>query len=467
MPFTAVHPAVGRIDATQPDLGQGLEWSQVYKARPRVPLTCPECGWGVHAKHSPRRVPYFSHDPGRPPKCELSNESWEHHMLKLELADAIRGAGWYAELEVPAEDGSWRADVMAASPDGTRRMAWEAQLSAITDEDIRARTARYRAEGIPVCWISSHKRPPNWIDVVPSVRVRAPQEQDEPWVVDDGLAGFDQRTGGWKFREEELGRFVRWVLQGQLVSAKSLPRYQRVTRRIDDDVWVLRRDRWWTSAQSVHAQAEHEQMRQRQDKEKQEREARQKERNAAAARRRQRLQELKGRRRAEEARLRQEEQEKAHRAWMEELLREQEEQRRLREERQAREAAERAEKARTALETARAWWLLVSAAQLAELFSAIAERAWKEEKLQIEIPAEPRMHESFAYGVPLYSRGRLHALYGIVRPCPGLASLSPQLRFQQVLVRTAHEAGQLQEAIGERARVTHFALPAHEQLSLA
>ncbi|MGW0425132.1 hypothetical protein [Streptomyces sp. NPDC003015] len=31
-------------------------------------------------------------------------------MLKLELAGAIREAGWYAELEVPAEDGSWRAD---------------------------------------------------------------------------------------------------------------------------------------------------------------------------------------------------------------------------------------------------------------------------------------------------------------------------------------------------------------------
>ncbi|MEU8765025.1 hypothetical protein [Streptomyces sp. NPDC048659] len=76
-------------------------------------------------------------------------------MLKLELAGAIRRADWYAELEVAAED-SWRADVMASSPDGTRRMAWEAQLSAITDEAIRTRTARYRAEGIAVCGISAY-----------------------------------------------------------------------------------------------------------------------------------------------------------------------------------------------------------------------------------------------------------------------------------------------------------------------
>ncbi|MFC6365110.1 competence protein CoiA family protein, partial [Nonomuraea thailandensis] len=386
MPFTAVHPDAGRVDATQPDLGCGMDWARIYRVRPRVPLTCPECGWGVHAKHSPQQVRFFCHDPGRPPECELSNESWEHHMLKLEMAGAIRSAGWYAELEVAAEDGSWRADVMASSADGGRRMAWEAQLSPITDEDIRARTARYRAEGIPVCWVSPHKRPPNWIDVVPAVRVRVPEEQGEPWVVDDGLAGFDYAAGGWKFREEELGRFVRWVLLGQLVPARSLPRYRQVMRRVDGEMWWLRRNRWWTSPQSVRSQDEHEQMRQRQEKERQEREARRKERQAVSERRRQRLQELQQRRRAQEAERRRVEQEKAHQARMEQLLREQEEQRRRLEEQRAREAAEQEEKARRALETARNWWLRVSSAQRAELFAAVADRARREEKLFVEIP---------------------------------------------------------------------------------
>src|SRR4051812_22172010 len=150
MPFTALHPDVGRIDATQPDLGTALEWSSVYKVSPRVALTCPECAWAVHAKHSPNRVRFFCHDGGRPPECSLANESWEHHMLKLEMAGAIRAADRLAELEVAAADGSWRADVMASSADGEWRMAWEAQLSPITVEDIKARTDRYAAEGVAV-----------------------------------------------------------------------------------------------------------------------------------------------------------------------------------------------------------------------------------------------------------------------------------------------------------------------------
>ncbi|WP_405717276.1 competence protein CoiA family protein [Streptomyces sp. NBC_01537] len=205
MPFTALHPDTGRLDATQPDLGAGLDWGQVYKASPRLPLTCPDCGWSVHAKRSPRGVPYFCHDPGRPRECSLTNESWEHHMLKLEIAGAIRDAGWYAELEVAAADGSWWADVMATAPDGTERMAWEAQLSAITVDDIRARPARYRAEGIAVCWVSPHKRTSKWIGAVPAVRVRAPEDKG-PWMADDGIAGFNFAAGRWAFKEEELQR---------------------------------------------------------------------------------------------------------------------------------------------------------------------------------------------------------------------------------------------------------------------
>ncbi|MFF3159057.1 competence protein CoiA [Streptomyces sp. NPDC057910] len=223
MAFTALHPDAGRLDATCDDLGGGLEWSQVYRVRPRVALTCPACGWGVHAKHSPRRVRYFAHDPGRPPACELSNESWEHHMLKLELASAVRDAGWYAELEVAAANGSWRADVMASSPDGEQRMAFEAQLSPITVDDIQFRTDRYQGEGIRVCWVTPHSKNVRWMGAVPAVRVREP-EGGGPWMVEDGLAGFDFSHRGWMVRQEELGRFVRWALLGQVAPCRSLPR---------------------------------------------------------------------------------------------------------------------------------------------------------------------------------------------------------------------------------------------------
>lgn len=192
LPFTP-----RRVASTPPSptSGPSLDWSQVYKVTPRVALTCPECSWGVHAKHSPNRVRFFCHDAGRPPECSLANESWEHHMLKLVMASANRDAGMFAELEVAAEDGSWRADVLATSPDGTQRIAWEAQLSPITVEDIKARTDRYAAEGIAVCWVSPHKRPSVWIGAVPSIRVRVPEGDDESWVVDDEL-GASARAAG-------------------------------------------------------------------------------------------------------------------------------------------------------------------------------------------------------------------------------------------------------------------------------
>lgn len=125
-------------------------------------------------------------------------------MLKLELAGAVRDAGWYAQLEVAAVDRSWRADVMATSPDGTQRMAWEAQLSPITEDDILARTERYAAEGISVCWVSPNSTPPDWIGVVPSVSAH-PVERVRPMAVREGLVSFDPLLGCWVIREERLG----------------------------------------------------------------------------------------------------------------------------------------------------------------------------------------------------------------------------------------------------------------------
>lgn len=42
-------------------------------------------------------------------------------------------------------------------------MAWEAQLSPITLDDIAARTDRYVDEGIRVCWVSPHEQTPQAI----------------------------------------------------------------------------------------------------------------------------------------------------------------------------------------------------------------------------------------------------------------------------------------------------------------
>ncbi|MFE7902919.1 hypothetical protein ACFU3E_36600 [Streptomyces sp. NPDC057424] len=64
----------------------------------------------------------------------------------------------------------------------------------------------------------------------------------------------------------------------------------------------------------------------------------------------------------------------------------------------------------------------------------------------------------------MYSRDRYHSLYGIVRSCPELVSLSPQLSSQRVLVRNAQEMREFDETLA--GRITHYDLPEHEQLTM-
>lgn len=131
--------------------------------------------------------------------------------------------------------------------------------------------------------------------------------------------------------------------------------------------------------------------------------------------------------------------------------------------RRAREQAEQEEKERKAVETAGAWWIRLSQKQRDELFAAVAERAWREEQLRVEIPERPSMAAHFAYGVPVHSRDGYHSLYGIVRPCPEPVSLSPQLSSQRVHVRNAQEVREFDETLA--GRISHYDLPEHEQLS--
>ncbi|MFI1386328.1 competence protein CoiA family protein [Embleya sp. NPDC020886] len=215
------------LDATLPDLGCGRRWEEVHVARPRAPLTCPACAHGSHAKISPRGLRFFAHDPGAP-CCRLAEESLEHHLLKLELLTAVRDAGWFARLEVAASDGSWRADVLATSPDGTHRMAWEAQLSPIGVDAIRARTAKLARDDVTVCWVAPAPKPGTppapWLDAVPAVEA-TPTDTDTTvtWTLTHGLRRFamcvDPAPGAAPRRWWEpvegvpLSRFVGWVLK--------------------------------------------------------------------------------------------------------------------------------------------------------------------------------------------------------------------------------------------------------------
>ncbi|GAB2799602.1 hypothetical protein GCM10027073_34410 [Streptomyces chlorus] len=179
MVFVGVHGEWGCIDATQADLGCGQDRESIYKAKPPAPLTCYECDWRLHLVHKTHGAYdlWFLRHANNAPHCEarLAGEGMAHHLLKLDLAHHARAAGWRAEYEVAAPDGSWRADVMATSPDGDRRVALEAQMAAISITDIEARTARYRAADVEVCWFTDRKTAP-WLDNVPSVQIARPDD---------------------------------------------------------------------------------------------------------------------------------------------------------------------------------------------------------------------------------------------------------------------------------------------------
>lgn len=167
----------------------------------------------MHAKVSPGRLRFFAHAPGGP-ECALAGESMAHHLMKLELAAAAREAGAHAVLEVRGPEGTWRADVLASDPAGTWQMALEAQLSAITPDDIAARTERMREDGVPSVWFSDRRRPP-WFGLVPSTYVEA--ADDGGLVVAEGLAKFS--GGRWEAGPcTPLTEFLRWVFAGRVVS---------------------------------------------------------------------------------------------------------------------------------------------------------------------------------------------------------------------------------------------------------
>ncbi|MFF1916721.1 competence protein CoiA family protein [Streptomyces sp. NPDC058239] len=187
MPLTAVHREQGRLDATLDDLGCSWDWAKIYKRRPRVPLACPECGHSIHAKLSPRRMRYFAHDPGSP-RCSLTQESMAHRLLKIELKNAAEAAGWEAELEVSGN--GWRADVLVTEPNSGRQIAFEAQLSSITLDEVHDRTRRMGAEGIDACWVTDRDGP--WLGQVASLRVEANDERG-PLAVTGGVLRFVPR----------------------------------------------------------------------------------------------------------------------------------------------------------------------------------------------------------------------------------------------------------------------------------
>ncbi|MET7574959.1 competence protein CoiA family protein [Streptomyces sp. NPDC005492] len=210
---------------------------------------------------SPLGLRFFRHAP-RAPRCSLSGgESIDHHLLKLELAHASRAVGYHAEYEVAAPDRSWRADVMATSPDGAQRMALEAQLSPITPEDIQQRTNRYEQDGVEVCWFGL--KPRLWVGTVPSILLNSGHEGGG-WSVSAGIARMTKLDQDSSFQQwvpvegVSLTDSVAWILTGRMRPhrpqslAKSV--LEQVSRQWPSS-WVGQNshgwDVWWTTSSHI------------------------------------------------------------------------------------------------------------------------------------------------------------------------------------------------------------------------
>ncbi|GGU82448.1 hypothetical protein GCM10010211_55550 [Streptomyces albospinus] len=275
MAFRAMHAQWGTVFAHLPDLGCGRSWAQVWKTRPPAPLACDECGHGMHAKTSRNGLRFFAHAPGAP-TCALGLESIAHHLLKLELANAARDAGAYAELEARGPDGTWRADVLASDPTGAWKVALEAQLAPITDADITARTEKMQADGVTSIWFSDRPRPP-WLGSVPSIRLERPDGAGYLSVA-EGLVKFEDR--GWEPVPASLTDFLAWAFahrivphtprtplrypQRALATAWTAPHYIRAeTARLEEEERRRRSREAWLAAREQEREKKRERIRAR------------------------------------------------------------------------------------------------------------------------------------------------------------------------------------------------------------
>jgi hypothetical protein len=220
VPLTALHGSDNRlIDAT---VATDEVWASIYKRRPLADLRCRSCGHAMFAKVSKLRLRHFAHAP-RGPVCAFGKESEEHYALKSRLAAAARAAGWTAEIEAlpgPGDVGGWKADVLAVAPNGSRRVALEAQVSPMPDG--LERVERYERDGIESLWVTPGD--PAWLWRLTSCRVPGAKiGSDDQLVVTAGYASF--RRTEWRPTDISLDALVGAFLDSTAVRHVIHPPY--------------------------------------------------------------------------------------------------------------------------------------------------------------------------------------------------------------------------------------------------
>jgi hypothetical protein len=109
----------------------------------------PCCGVRAVPKTSHLGTQFFAHY--KRVKCVFATETEQHRMIKQALLRGCRDAGWCAQLEHSAADGSWRADVLATR--GERAVAFEIQWTKQSAQETARRQRIYEVANVRGCWL--------------------------------------------------------------------------------------------------------------------------------------------------------------------------------------------------------------------------------------------------------------------------------------------------------------------------
>lgn len=138
-----------RVDATQMahDPWRALVNHPLY-----MDLVLLECGLRASRVTRSGRQ-FFKHYPDVECSVEHKSESDQRLAMKRALQDRINAVpGWRAEVEHAHPQRAWIADVMAIHTSG-RRLAFEVQLSAQSEDEYVYRSQRYVHDGIGPVWV--------------------------------------------------------------------------------------------------------------------------------------------------------------------------------------------------------------------------------------------------------------------------------------------------------------------------
>lgn len=138
-----------RVDATEMAHEQWRALNTHPDYREMVLLEC-----GLRANRVTRRGrQFFKHQAEVSCGVEHKSESAQHLAMKRALQDRINAAaGWRAEVEHAHPERAWIADVLAIHESG-RRLAFEVQLSAQSEDEYIRRSQRYVDDRIGPVWV--------------------------------------------------------------------------------------------------------------------------------------------------------------------------------------------------------------------------------------------------------------------------------------------------------------------------